>query len=41
MGDVRNNCDHPSVNPPSKADVEELIKTLGASCHPFHDNVYL
>ena len=28
MGDVRNSCDHPSVNPPSKADVEELTKKV-------------
>ena len=26
MADIRNACDHPTVNPPSKADVEELIK---------------
>ena len=28
MADVRNGCDHPSANPPSREDVEELIKKV-------------
>jgi Protein of unknown function DUF262/HNH endonuclease len=28
MADIRNACDHPTANPPSKADVEELIKKM-------------
>lgn len=28
MADIRNACDHPTANPPSKANVEELIKNV-------------
>ena len=35
MGDGRNNCVHPSANPPGKADVEELIKKVGGFLSSF------
>ena len=35
MADVRNSCDHPSATPPSKADVEELIKKVGSFLSSF------